>query len=170
MHSGAQKQVINKINQRLKGAIDSRIAEEQARQRASLSPSRSQSGSRRPAPRDDSPSKRSARPTTRANKDGETVKGPDPADFEPEFVIGDTDTPSRSGTPRPTHEKEQTGSSEASTDGVGEGSDEQSKGKANNDEGAPIELPTDVRVKLRKLDKLESKYHGSWRIRLCLLF
>lgn len=151
----------NRHLQRLKGAIDSRIAEEQARQRVSQSsPSRSQSGTRRPSRRDDSPSTRSVRPGARGRKDGEAIRGPDPADFEPEFVVGDSDTPTRSGTPRPTHEKEQTGSSEASTEGVRESSDEQTQEKAAVNEMAPPDLPTEVRVKLRKLDKLESKYHG----------
>lgn len=146
--------------QRLKGAIDSRIAEEQARQHASQSsPSRSQSGTRRPLPRDDSPSQR-LRVGARGRKDGEAIKGPDPADFEPEFVIGDSNTPSRSGTPRPTHEKEQTGSGEASTEGARESSDGQAQEKAAANEIAPPDLPTDVRFKLRKLDKLESKYNG----------
>ena len=75
-------------------------------------------------------------------------------------MIGDSDTPSRSGTPRPTHEKEQTGSSEASTDGGREDSEGQPREKAAVNEAVPLELPTDVRLKLRKLDKLESKYHG----------
>lgn len=146
--------------QRLKGAIDSRIAEEQARQRASqASPSRSLSNSRRPTPRDGSPTKRPVRAGARGRKDGETIKAPDPADFEPEFVIGDSETPSRSGTPRPVSETEQKGLSEPSTT---EGSNETSEGRLQEKPGAngatSPELSTDVRVKLRKLEKLESKY------------
>jgi hypothetical protein len=75
-------------------------------------------------------------------------------------VIGDSNTPTRSGTPRPTHEKEPTGSSEASTEGARESSDGQAQEKAAVNEMAPPDLPKEVRVKLRKLDKLESKYNG----------
>lgn len=74
-------------------------------------------------------------------------------------MIGDSTTPSRSGTPRPTHEKEQAASSEASTDGARE-SEGQPQEKAESAEATQAELPVDVRSKLRKLDKLESKYHG----------
>lgn len=75
-------------------------------------------------------------------------------------MVGDSDTPTRSGTPRPAHEKEQTGSSEASAEGARESSDGQTQEKAAMNEMTTQDLPTEVRVKLRKLDKLESKYHG----------
>ncbi|KAL8825739.1 MAG: hypothetical protein Q9191_004227 [Dirinaria sp. TL-2023a] len=146
--------------QRLKGAIDSRIAEEQARQRASqASPSRSLSSSRRPTPSDESPTKRPVRAGARGRKDGESIKAPDPADFEPEFVIGESETPSRSGTPRPVSEAEQKGLSEPSTEASGEASAGRLQEKLGANGATSPELPTDVRAKLRKLEKLESKYH-----------
>ena len=150
----------NPRKQRLKGAIDSRIAEEQARQRASqASPSRSLSDSKRPIPRDDSPTKRPVRAGGRGRKDGESIRAPDPADFEPEFVIGESETPSRSGTPRPISETEQKGLSDPLTEGSSETSEGRLQEKPGANGAASSELPTDIRVKLRKLDKLESKYH-----------
>ncbi|MCJ1463187.1 hypothetical protein MMC07_001792 [Pseudocyphellaria aurata] len=143
--------------QRLKGAIDSRIAEEQARQRAlQHSPSRSSSGTNRPSNRTGSPNKRAAR----RKDDDSSLKGPDPSEFEPENVIGNEDIPVKSETPRPAQRK----------DGVTMANDGPSKepSTSNNEEVDRTtatdsilisqELPTDVRVKLRKLEKLESKY------------
>ena len=148
--------------QRIKGAIDQTIAQEQARQRLSQSsPSRSDSRSQRSNSRNLSPgSRRSTRRGTRGQEDGSSPapsgKGPDPSTFEADFVIGE-DEPSRSGTPRPVTEEE--------------GSKEKLQremnlyGKSDSQDGSPhtepprIELPTDVRVRLRKLDKLESRYH-----------
>ena len=153
--------------QRLKGAIDSRIAEEQARQRLSQSsPSRSVSGARRPAGRDESPSKRPPRTGPRGRKDGEpSGQSPDPSDFEPEFVVGDDDGPSRSSTPRPTESKpadaEKTSPTELPMNARRDGPEESVPSeKVEMKDSTGVELPTDVRVKLRKLDKLESKYHG----------
>ena len=71
-------------------------------------------------------------------------------------MIGE-DEPSRSGTPRPAVGEEvakEKLQSELTLDG-----------KSDSHDGSPhtesprIELPTDVRVKLRKLEKLESRYH-----------
>jgi hypothetical protein len=150
---------------RLKGAIDARIAEETARQKSaqqSQTPPRSNSSPRRSSSRNLSPSKRTSRP-----KDGEsskaapTGKGPDPSEFDPEFVIGDEDEqPSRIGTPRPKDKAEAT---ETAGGAAAEGT-----GKAQNGEVAPTEekdtsppeLPLEVQTRLRKLDKLEPKYTG----------
>ena len=79
-------------------------------------------------------------------------------------MIGESATPSRSGTPKPTVEKEQTSPGEASADGGHEGNEEQPQGKITINDTAPPELPPDIRVKLRKLDKLESKYHGLFKL------
>ena len=79
-------------------------------------------------------------------------------------MIGESATPSRSGTPKPTVQEEQTSSGEASADGGHEGSEEQSQGKITINDTASPELPSDIRVKLRKLDKLESIYHGLFRL------
>lgn len=148
--------------QRLKGAIDSRIAEEQARQRLSqVSPTRSASNARRPAARDESPATRSTRTGARGRRDGDTPgRGPDPAEFEPEFVIGEDDAPSRVGTPMLAEQKRQL-PSESGNDGTLDGSEPPAQERATSKEVPTSDLPTDVRVKLRKLDKLESKYHGS---------
>ncbi|KAI9782615.1 MAG: hypothetical protein M1839_004861 [Geoglossum umbratile] len=152
--------------QRLKASIDSRIADEQARQKAaaheaSSSPSRSGSGTRRSSSRRTSPSKRQGRSslTDQNGKDPATTGGPDPSEFEPEFVIGEDDVDSRAGTPLP---KEKAG--QADNDGA-EGGNPPAEGGAEVKEkrtevksSSVSELPTDVRVKLRKLDKLESRY------------
>jgi hypothetical protein len=99
------------------------------------------------------------------------VRGPDPTEFEPEFAIGDDDAStlvSRSSTPKPE-------STEASDNAKGEKSVEKSgeaEGAADNtvngkdnapakESGQPsAELPPEVRAKLRKLNKLESRYQG----------
>lgn len=152
---------------RLKGAIDSRIAEEQARQKAIQSPpSRSSSSIRRSSSRTVSPSKRQGRARERERKDNDTAeKGPDPSEFEPEFVVDDEESRSRVGTPGPGAER---------SGGVAVGGAVKEKALAeetkepngrlaeDGDGPAPPELPTDVRVKLRKLDKLESRYQGGY--------
>lgn len=75
-------------------------------------------------------------------------------------MIGEDDMPSRSGTPRPADLKRQT-TSEPPTEASPDGTENTAQEKAATKEAATSELSTDVRVKLRKLDKLESKYHGS---------
>jgi hypothetical protein len=147
--------------QRLKGAIDSKIAEEQARQRLSQgSPSRSNSSAKRPSSRAISPTKRAQ--GSRGRQDGEPpAKGPDPADFEPEFVIDDdgsskTGTP-RSGTPRPAGDRNGTTTAGKSTQ---EDTTPEINETAADEPRLSSDLPTDVLVKLRKLEKLESRYHG----------
>lgn len=149
--------------QRLKGVIDSTIAEEQARQRFSQSsPSRSNSRAKRPASRNLSPNRRAQ--TVRGRQDGDPLaKGPDPADFESEFVIED-DGPSRSGTPRTVAEHNGVDSTEKAP--RENSSSENNQGTAETTASADeprssSDLPTDVRVKLRKLEKLESRYHGT---------
>ena len=149
--------------QRLKGVIDSTIAEEQARQRFSQSsPSRSNSRATRPSSRNLSPNRRAQ--AARGRQDGDPpTKGPDPAEFESEFVIED-DGPSGSGAPRAVagHNgvaSTEKGSRENSSSENNQGTAETT---ASTDEPrSSSELPTDVRVKLRKLEKLESRYHGT---------
>lgn len=153
----------------MKGAIDSRIAEEQARQRnAQYSPSRSASSSKRPTSRNRaaSPAVRAARPKPTENKsDSGPQKGPDPKEFEPEFIIEDEDTMSRTGTPKPVEGKDEGGPITEATaeipigqDGERQVDEEKMSEQAAVD--AALELPTDVRVKLRKLERLESRYQG----------
>ncbi|RMZ77497.1 hypothetical protein DV738_g4448, partial [Chaetothyriales sp. CBS 135597] len=163
---------------RLKGAIDTRIAEEQARQRQaaiSAASQRSQQRARRPPIQNGQGSQNTLNaqagssqraPTTRTANAAE--KGPDPADFEPEpeFAVGDDDSssraPSRTATPRP-ETQDQAGSQ--TTDG----SQGQREKGGDNEMDAPEmaglsqppavpELPDDVRARLKKLDRLEPKY------------
>jgi hypothetical protein len=147
-------------SKRIKGAIDSRIAEEQARQKATASPtvSRSASSARRSTSRTDSPSSRPRKPKP---KDYEGApRGPDPSEFETAFVIEDeSEEPSRVGTPANMDEKAAL---------KGEDATPAAAGSANGSEMGPekepppphTELPADVRAKLRKLEKLESRYQG----------
>ncbi|KAF7122358.1 hypothetical protein CNMCM5793_000383 [Aspergillus hiratsukae] len=143
--------------QRIREAIDSRIAEEQARQRTSQDAVSRSNSARRPT-RNLSPSRRPTRP--RRNT-GTPVHTPDPNEFEAEFAIGDDEGSSRSVTPR----LESAGGSEtASGKDVGEdkpSTDEPSAGKeVPTTEGNQLtsELPPEIRVKLRRLTKLESRY------------
>lgn len=145
---------------RIKGALDARIAEEQAKNRASASSrSPSTSAPRRSNSRNLSPSKRPGK-----SKDGDagkaapTGKGPDPSEFEPEFVIGEDDEqPSRSGTPRP---KEKAEATEAATGSDKGKEDDGRAADAEEKAPSPSELPSEVQTRLRKLDKLEPKYTG----------
>ena len=153
---------------RLKGAIDSRIAEEQARQRALQStPSRSNSSARRSSSRTVSPSKRQARAKQREERANDAVaeKSPDPSEFEPELTLDDEESRSRVATPAPGAEL--AGDRTAPVALNDEPPPEEHKepnGKMEEGEKtpAPLELPTDVRVKLRKLDKLEARYQGDY--------
>ena len=149
--------------QRFKGALDARIAEEQAKQRASAQASRSRSGStpKRSNSRNLSPSKRPLK-----GKDAEspgkalTGKGPDPSEFDPEFVIGEDDEqPSRTGTPRP--KEKATDGSEAAGTTEDKRDEEDGKAEAADDKPTPTpELSPETKARLRKLDKLEPKYSG----------
>ncbi len=148
--------------QRLKGAIDSRIAEEQAKlQQSQPSPSNVDSDTRRATSRTDSPNRRTAKPPPRARQDGDPgVKGPDPSSFEPNFVIEDGEL-SRSGTPAPMD----VGSVADGKDGQKIPGSEpaweaQDEATTTGSPRASHDIPTDVRVKLRKLEKLETRYQG----------
>ncbi|OJD11935.1 hypothetical protein AJ78_07396 [Emergomyces pasteurianus Ep9510] len=148
--------------QRIKGAIDSRIAEEQARQKAvqeAGSLSRSNSNVRRSRARADSR-------TARLKRDSSfPAKGPDPAEFDAEFVVGDDDSSSRTSTPV---QMQETGGSGNPVNPVdpehgGEKANEKEidSARPQNDrpeESVHMELPTEVRVRLRRLDKLEGRY------------
>lgn len=151
--------------QRLKGAIDSRIAEEQARQRAAATggtPSRSNSTSiRRGAPQNGSPVRRSSR--QRERNDILSERGPDPSEFDADFVVGDDDSsvPSRVGTPRPEAVKERPEEKETTTEGEKQPAADDATSTlsgASTLAPHPEELSADVRVKLRKLERLEGRY------------
>lgn len=104
------------------------------------------------------------RSQARERKDSEpSARGLDPSEFESELILDGEDVPSRSGTPKPMPRSDGTATeSEPSKEEPSE-----MKGVGKEDRTLVAEgilssqgLPTDVRVKLRKLDKLESKYHG----------
>ena len=159
--------------QRIRGAIDRTIAEEQARQNGSGdggSLSRSGSTGSRPAgagrkPRD-KPDATDASPN------------PDPAVFEEAFVIDDSDEPSRTGTPKPpVPEKDAPSQNEAAATNDGDGPDAQHAGKDGSADNANEKsagstvgeksssqsqaVPPEIRQKLRKLEKLEATYPGA---------
>ncbi|KAI9736232.1 MAG: hypothetical protein M1834_001118 [Cirrosporium novae-zelandiae] len=142
---------------RLKGAIDARIAEEQARQRATQSPPPRSNSARRTNSRTASP-----RRTRTRRENGEQTRAPDPAEFETTFTVGDEDPLSRATTPKPSLEKSDT------TMDTDRGLPGQTPGLGNKDpvleESGVIpvlerEIPTDVKVKLRRLEKLEPRYN-----------
>lgn len=173
--------------QRIKGAIDRSIAEEQARQKSFNEGSSSYS--RRSGSMSRSSSTRAAAsPATRprTKKPGQDVNGdspanPDPAVFEAAFVIDDTDEGTPSSTPKPEEADKQLEApkddappaNQASDDGTA-GNDAQPNNEQNDapkplPEGskpqpaAAPELPPDVRAKVKKLEKLEKTYPGSFR-------
>ena len=163
--------------QRLKGAIDSSIAEEQARHRAlQNSPSRSSSVASSSRIRGASPAVKSRASKPAANSNGEeTAKGPDPKDFDPEFVVDEEDAVSRTATLQPSGSERGAGEGEIPKDDPVEANGTSTASTTEGD-GKPAqqssELPTEVRVKLRKLERLESRYQGSildTRQGLCLI-
>ncbi|PGG97606.1 hypothetical protein GX51_07238 [Blastomyces parvus] len=148
--------------QRIKGAIDSRIAEEQARQKAaqeSGSLSRSNSNIRQPHARTASRAARLKR------ENGVSAKTPDPAEFDVDFVVGDDDSSTRTSTPVQMPEAGRdanagTAADQEGTQGRKKEREIDSARPSNTtpEEPAQMELPTEVRVRLRRLDKLEGRY------------
>lgn len=148
--------------QRLKGAIDSRIAEEQARQRQAAQQTQSQhparSSSLRRTSSNLSPAGR--RPRTPDVGDKAQGRGPDPSEFDPDVVVGE-DELSRSTTPRPPNEKDESAQQQPTENGDAvKGDNEGAEAARDAKVAASNELPTEVRVRLRKLEKLEPKYSG----------
>jgi len=95
--------------------------------------------------------------------DGTTVRGLDPSEFENAFVIEDeSEEPSRVGTPSIGEENSATMAGSNATE-AGEGSEKGAEKVADTTPQPPAELPAEVRVKLRKLEKLEAKYQGNTR-------
>lgn len=144
--------------QRLKGAIDSRIAEEQAKARIpSTSPSRAPSTARRSAAQ---AGEKKTRSKPRVDDDGS--RGPDPSEFEGAFVIDDeSEPPSRVGTPAIGAENTDQMAEKGAEAGE-EVKEKMSEVTPQNQVSSPAstELPAEVRTKLRKLEKLESRYQG----------
>lgn len=181
-------------DQRIKGAIDRSIAEEQARQKAfagqkdggsSSSTRRSGSISRSSSTRGaESPARRPriSKPIQDTNGDG--TANTDPAVFEAAFVIDDTEegtpAPTPSATPQPEEasksveqpKNDATPAKQASEHTTPSNNAQQNGEKSNGakeppQESKPLpeaqpELPPDVRTKLRKLEKLEKTYPGSF--------
>lgn len=130
--------------QRIRGAI---IPDEPSRQKAAQDSLSRSNSNRRPAVR---PRRESATPT----------RGPDPTEFEPEFAIGDDDASTRSGTPRPeptTAPEGTTSGDSVATKGPGDAAGKETASVAG-DGVLPTDLSTEIRVKLRRLDKLEPRY------------
>jgi hypothetical protein len=116
---------------------------------------------RRNAPQVGSPARRLSR--QRDRNDASNEKGPDPSEFDADFVIGDDESavPSRSVTPRPeTAEKCVEGNETAGAAEKQQGADDAVSVQSDASTAAQRqeELPTEVRVRLRKLDRLESRY------------
>lgn len=170
--------------QRIKGAIDRTIAEEQARQIAAdaASPRASSSVSRSASSASTARKPRPKKPSQDVGKDADNgAANTDPAVFEAAFVIDDEE-PSRSATPQPStaSEKNAENGESKSVAEDGEKGDTESGNttkdpeKNGDNEGrqsegdkpvpppkyTPVELPPDIRAKLRKLDKLEKTYPG----------
>ena len=147
--------------------MDTKIAEEQAKQRQSTqSPSRRpQTGASRGVGRSDS-TRNSNRARNAEDERGIPQKGPDPS----EFVIDDEDPPSRSVTPKPPPPPKDV---ETPAANVAQAAPQEERVPAESDTGKSKqqddmtsggeELPQHVRQKLRKLDKLESRYHDLLR-------
>lgn len=176
--------------QKIRGAIDQTIAQEQARQKAAAD--RAASGSaatvRRTNSSASSPARRPKKASAASSKDVKDSEGAtsDPAVFEAAFVLDDDDTdgPSRTGTPKPPlPEKDETPADSANAKGkaTAENSDgaksapavdgtvsagaagEQSAPSSkpgSTAPGASQELPPNIKTKLRKLEKLEATYPG----------
>ncbi len=160
--------------QRIRGAIDRTIAEEQARQNGSGdggSLSRSGSTGSRQAGAGRKPrEKNSGADAT------DTPPNPDPAVFEAAFVLDDSDDPSRSGTPKPpVPEKDASGPGEAATTNDADKQDEEkvnkdasagkpktkpAGGPAGEKPSAQQGLSPEIKQRLRKLEKLEATYPG----------
>lgn len=170
--------------QRFKSAIDRTIAEEQARQKATdeqrtASPSGSGSGSRpRSASRTnsgkDSPAKRRVKKPQDTN--GDNVPNTDPAVFEAAFALDEEEGEAKATAAEGVVDEKGTADEDAPKESFG--SEEKSKGSALIEDGAAaekngqtkentvdedvsaIEPPQTVKLKLKKLEKLEKTYPG----------
>ncbi|KAK4952249.1 Golgin imh1, partial [Elasticomyces elasticus] len=147
--------------------IDTHIADEQSRQKGAQTPParRAATGPRRPGGRTDSPGHRpSSRVRDADGADRSIAKGPDPS----EFVIEDDEPPSRGGTPKPPIEKVEEGMAgemkeKAGTEGDDTGSVAERKKAQDVGSDGVSDLPRDVQLRLRKLEKLEAKYNSLLR-------
>lgn len=156
--------------QRIKGAIDRTIAEEQARQQKALEASSSANRSASTSRRNESGSGKRARPQNPGSDAGyAATNNPDPAFFEAAFVIDDSEEPSRAGTPKPAPpekdapNEEATGHAEAVENSNGNADAKDGASRDGDAHATKPALSQELRQKLRKLDKLESTYPGTSR-------
>lgn len=99
------------------------------------------------------------------------MRGPDPKEFEAEFAIGDDDISSRSATPRPEStdfsEKPAAENGEQAEGAVGAPTNEKPVSNEKESESTtdanqpPLELSPEVKAKLRRLNKMETRYQGN---------
>lgn len=95
---------------------------------------------------------------------GTPIKGPDPAEFEKEVVEDAEDVSDRVEAAPPPNEKSDD-AGENSKQNEGEPlAGEDALTKQGSGESVSVDLATDVRVRLRKLGKLEGKYSGRSRV------
>lgn len=160
--------------QRIRGAIDRTIAEEQARQNGTGdggSLSRSGSTASRPGA-----AGRKSRDKNGGADATDAPPNPDPAVFEAAFVLDDSDDPSRSATPKPPVPEK-----DASTQNNADKQDDDKTDKdasaakpkpkstgdaAGEKPSAQQGLSPEIKQKLRKLEKLEATYPGTQRCSL----
>lgn len=167
--------------QRFKSALDKSIAEEQERQKqraSTASPStngRPQSVSRT----NSSTAKRKAKnPGQDAANGSDTLPNTDPAVFEAAFALDDEEAEEKAAAASPENGdvSEKGVKGEESADAVksekpeAKETAENEKSETNGDEkkkapSAPTtaDLPPEIQAKLRKLDKLEKTYPGTYR-------
>lgn len=143
---------------RIKGVIDSQIAAEQARTRASQSSTASRSNSR-------------ARPGSRNTAAARTDEKKDPSEFEADSdaTTPSSETPARSGTPIQPESLTDDPLGALAQDSKDVGADSRPTEKTtplrrsastSSSLASNQDLPPEVRVKLRKLEKIEGKHTG----------
>ena len=151
----------------MKGAIDSRIAEEQARQKASQSsPSRSSSSARQARIRTASPSTQSSRTREVGQDDqGNFSNQANPSDFEKALADDAEDGSPRTEAPKPekVEPDEVSDNLHVSPEKASAAVDAEPKeaSPANIEAQKQPDLPVDVQLRLRRLEKLEAKYKGN---------
>ena len=100
------------------------------------------------------------------NDGDEAACGTDPSEFEPEIVIEDEEEPDNATTlgqgNNMTEKIGDEGSLEKPAFADRNGDPKEKTAEAKPTVKSPTELPTDIRVKLRKLEKLESRYQGKY--------
>lgn len=114
-----------------------------------------------------SPAKRISRQGTRDGQDGDpsanSAKGPDPADFESEFAIDD-EYSRKPGAPKSQLSQKSSAKTIEETASQQGGREANETSTSTGESNASSDLPADVRDKLRKLEKYESRYHGMFGI------